>query len=89
MPLYDLEPGTLVDTGDRLLDEAELEQARERHAAGHKLAKIAADLGARPYSAPERRHGPQVAIEWQALVDALGEEKATELLGDRNPPVGG
>lgn len=86
MPIYDLEPGVLIETDDEhLLDEEELAQARDRHAGGVKLERIAKDLGARPFSAPAEttRH---VAVDYDALVDALGPERAAELLGSQPAP---
>lgn len=89
--IYDVAPGVLIETpDDRLLDEDELAQARDRYATGKvSLEKVARDVGAKPWSAPEPERKIQVAVDYDQLVAALGPEKAAEILGAQPEPAPG
>ena len=89
--IYDVAPGVLIETpDDRLLDEDELAQARDRYATGKvSLERVARDVGAKAYSAPEAPRTVQVAVDYDQLVEMLGAEKAAELLGAQPEPAPG
>lgn len=84
--IYDLAPGVLVETpDDRLLDDDELAAARDRYATGDSLEKVAKSLRAKPWSPPAADGARHVAVDYDALVAALGSEKSAELIGFPRP----
>lgn len=77
---YDLRPGELVAT-DRVLHVDEVDEARAKLDAGAKLKDVARDLDATVLEVTEPEPTQQVAVDFDALVELVGEDKARELAG--------
>lgn len=81
--IYDLAPGQLIDSGTRVLDADEVEDARQKLAAGRSLENVAKALRSTVYAPPARagrlggrRH---VAVDVDALRALVGDEAAADL----------
>lgn len=84
MPLYDVAEGELLETDDdRLLDEDELAEAREKRAGGKSLEAIAKGLGkgVRVYEPPADPGARHVAVDVAALIEHVGLEAAAAIAG--------
>lgn len=80
--IYDLRPGELVETPEgKLLDEEQIEKARAKLEKGTKLETVAKQLGATVWTPAEAEPVVHVAVSFGELVDAVGEDKARELMG--------
>lgn len=81
--IYDLRPGELVETpDDRILDEEQVEKARAKLDKGTKLETVARQLGATVWEpSDELPSVVHVAVSFDELVDAVGEDKAREMMG--------
>jgi hypothetical protein len=81
--IYDLRPGELVETSEgKFLDEDQVEKARAKLEKGTKLETVARQLGASVWESPaEAEPVVHVAVSYGELVDAVGEDKARELMG--------
>lgn len=77
---YDLRPGELVTT-DRVLHEPEVAEARAKLDAGAKLKDVARDLDATVLELDDPAPTQQVAVDYDQLVELVGEDKARELAG--------
>lgn len=80
--IYDIAPPTHVIETPRVLNERQLEKAREKFAAskGRKrdLEEIARSLGG--HVVERGRDTRHVAVDYDQLVAMVGEDKARELL---------
>jgi hypothetical protein len=92
--IYELAPGVLIQTGSsdpsggkHLLDEAQLEKARDRWSDAKRQTRrlheeIAQSLGAEAYDPPPPEDAaPSIAVDVSALADVLDDEQLERVTG--------
>lgn len=88
--IYELAPGVLIQTpsddpsgGKHVLDEEQIDDARERLEKGQEPRAIARRLGAELFEPPPEpdAEAPQLAVDLAGLVAVVGAEEAARLAG--------